>query len=61
MAVGGAGAGLPVVSLSGRLHEGGTRHEAGPQGVPGGGEFFSSLHSKVRCEPIQTGRSNLLK
>ena len=38
MAAGGAGAGLPVVSLPGRLHEGGARHQARPQGEQGRGE-----------------------
>ena len=34
MAAGGAGESLPVLSLPGRLHEGGHRAQARPEGVP---------------------------
>ena len=37
----GAGARLPAVSLPWRVHEGGARHEARPQGVQGRGKYSS--------------------
>lgn len=38
LAAGGTGAGLPSEPLPRRVHEGGSRNEAGPEGVAGRGE-----------------------